>query len=92
MYEDCRRLGHAWEELGDAPLGYEATHRSIWLRCLRCSMLRAFDILPNGQTAWPRYFPPTGYYYEGDRGTAPTKADYRVGWLREILAKRKASR
>lgn len=92
MYEACRRMGHSWEELGDAPLGREAVERDVWLRCTRCTMLRAFDISPTGETMWPRYFPPEGYRYQGRPGEAPRKSDYRIAWLRDIIASRRSHR
>jgi len=83
-------MGHSWDELGGPPKDFEGYERDVWLRCVRCSMVRAFNLSPRGETLWPRYWPPKGYYWEGNRGEAPTRADYRVEWLREILKKRKA--
>jgi hypothetical protein len=88
-YDNCRRMGHSWDELGGPPFETAPIKRDVWLRCVRCSMVRAFNIARNGQTEWPRYFPPEGYYWTGQRGEAPTRADYRLGWLRDIRARRR---
>lgn len=91
MYEQCRRIGHAWEEQGDAPLGYEHVERDVCLRCTRCSMLRFFDIAANGSPQFVRYIPPEGYYWTDRTVEAPTKADYRLEWLRDIRARHNAN-
>lgn len=93
VYEACRRMGHAWEQIPEALAERPDVDRDVWLRCTRCTMLRAFDIAPTGEALWPRYYAPQGYRYEGTRGEAPTKADYRIAWLRDIIAaRRKADR
>lgn len=92
MYEACRRMGHAWDELGGPPMDAPGVNRDVWLRCVRCGMLRAFDISPTGESLWPRYYPPEGYRWKGRVGEAPTKADYRIEWLRDIIANRRAER
>jgi hypothetical protein len=92
MYESCRRMGHAWDELPGPPQGMDVLGRDVWLRCTRCTMLRAFDIAPNGQAMWPRYFPPEGYAWKGTRGEAPSKADYRISWLQDIRNRQRGKR
>jgi len=89
VYEACRRMGHAWDQLDTAPLGHEGLQRDVYLRCIRCATLRAFDLSPTGEVMWARYVYPDGYQWKGRTGEAPTKADHRIAWLRDIIASRK---
>jgi hypothetical protein len=54
--------------------------------------VRAFDIAPTGEALWNRYFYPEGYQWKDRTVAAPTKADYRIAWLQDIIASRKARR
>lgn len=89
MYEACRRMGHAWDQLDGAPMGYEGLRRDVYLRCIRCTTMRAFDISPTGEALWSRYIYPEGYQWKDRTVPAPSKADHRIAWLRDIIASRK---
>jgi hypothetical protein len=92
-FETCHRIAHRWDELGGPPLGYEGVNRdAFWLRCDRCAMLRAFEVSKTtGMVVWSRYFPPEGYYWQGTRGEAPSKQDYRLDWVRELMHRRRGN-
>ena len=92
MYEACRRMGHAWDLLSGPPAGMEQHRRDVWMRCTRCTTVRTFDIAPTGEALWNRYFYPEGYQWKDRTVPAPTKSDYRIAWLQDIIASRKARR
>src|SRR3954466_120819 len=89
-FQTCRRIQHRWDELDGPPAGYEHVVRNaFWLRCERCAMVRAFEVSRHtGQVTWSRYWPAEGYYWTDKTQPAPTRQDYRIDWLRELMAKR----
>lgn len=90
-YATCRRLRHAWEELGGPPLDHSVTvagsEEPFWVRCVRCSMVRVTVYsAATGFRTYGRYYPPPGYYWAGEPGGAPTQADF---WLDRIRERRR---
>jgi len=89
-YEQCRRIAHRWDELDGPPLGIQERRDAFWLRCERCTMVRAFVVSQTtGTVVWSRYWAPAGYYWQDRTQPAPTRQDFRLDWLREIRAKRR---
>lgn len=60
-YVRCRKLGHAWEEIGWQKMGARRVHHGLVIRCTRCATER-FDIYDTvGWLDDRRYRYPEGY-------------------------------
>lgn len=91
-YEQCKRLGHQMDDIPGPPLNVSApslrhSEYDFWLRCIRCSTVRlVVKSASTGQTTYSRYIRPVGYSWSGNKGEAPTRADY---WLWEVSKRKK---
>jgi hypothetical protein len=65
----------------------------MWMRCTRCGTERR-DYLDasSGSVRGRRYLYPEHYLYEGTRGEAPTRSEWRRELLRTYLSERRAER